>query len=443
MLYSNRDLRNLFVPLVLEQLLTGFVGAVDTMMVTRVGDTAISAVSCVDTVNTLMIYIFAALAAGGTIICSQYLGQKNTESACSAAEQVYLSAFVLSMGLMLICVSLCSRILNLIFGSVEAAIMEQAVVYFRITAFAYPFMALQQVSAALFRAEGNSKFPMAVTGFSNLINIGGNAVLIFGFGLGVTGAAVSTLLCRIAAAVILLWEQRKPKHVIRVDHMLSIRPQRAAIRMVLRVGIPTAVENSLFQFGKLAVQSTVSTLGTTAIAAQAMTNMLDLFQSYAGQAVGLGVLTVIGTCIGAGETEQARMYTRKLMLLCECMLLASGAGILLIARPIMWISGLSAEASALSFRLMIAIVLVRAVLWAAAFTLPNTLRAAGDVRFTTAVSGASMWLFRVGLSWVLCRYCGFGLEGVWIGWFADWLVRACFYVTRYRSGKWLQKSVLQ
>ena len=442
MLYSNRDLRNLLIPLVLEQLLTGFVGVVDTMMVTRVGDTAISAVSCVDSVNTLMLYLFSALATGGTIVCSQYMGRKDENGARNAARQVYFVGAALSCTLMLICILLRGPILRLVFGSVEEAIMTQAIAYFGITALSYPFMAIQQTGAALFRAEGNARLPLVITGIANLINIAGNGVLIFALGLGVIGAAIATLACRIFAALVLMYFQRKPNHIIRVDHYLSIRPQGATIRMVLKVGIPSAIENSLFQFGRLAVQSTVSTLGTTAIAAQAMTYMLDIFQSYSGQAVGLGVLTVVGTCLGAGELQQAKYYTKKMLAICECLILGTGVILLLIAKPIMQLSGLSAEASALSFKLIVWIVIIKAVLWALSFTLPNTLRAAGDVAFTAVVSGASMWIFRVGMSWVLCRYLGFGLEGVWIGWFADWLVRASVYVLRYRSGKWAQKHVL-
>ncbi len=442
MLYSNRDLRNLLIPLMLEQLLSGFMGVADTMMVTRVGDTAISAVSCVDSVNTLMLYLFSALATGGTIVCSQYLGRQDRRGANNAARQVYFVAFTLSIVLTVGCILLRGPILHLVFGTVEEEIMTSALRYFLLTALSYPFLALQQTGAAQFRASGNSRLPMEVTALANLVNIGGNAILIFGLGLGVTGAALATLGSRILSCVVLLVYQRRPDNAICVDHYLSIRPDGATIRTVLRIGIPTAVENGLFQFGRLVVQSTVSTLGTTAIAAQAMTYMLDMFQSYTGQAVGLGLLTVVGTCLGAGQVQQARIYTKKLMILSETLIVTSGVLILLIAKPIMWLSGLSAEASALSFRLVVYIVIVKSVLWVMSFTLPNSLRAAGDTTYTAAVSAVSMWVFRVGMSWVLCRVMGVGLVGVWIGWFTDWFVRACFYVPRYLSGKWQKKHVL-
>ena len=426
----------------LEQFLSGFMGIADTMMVTRVGDTAISAVSCVDSVNTLMLYLFSALATGGTIVCSQYLGREDRKGANNAARQVYFVAFVLSLGLMAVCLLFRGPILRLVFGRVEESIMTQSMTYFFITALSYPFLALQQTSAAQFRAARNSRLPMVVTALANGVNIAGNAVLIYGFRLGVAGAALATLTSRVLSCVILMICQRKPTNLICVDHYLRIRPDTSVIRLVLRIGIPTAVENGMFQFGRLVVQSTVSTLGTTAIAAQAMTYMMDNFQSMPSQAVGLAILTVVGQCLGAGRTEEAKGYIKKLCLVSEGLLVIMGVLIMLVVRPACVISGLSADATELTVRLVLYITIAKVVMWVFAFSLPNGLRAAGDVAFTAAVSAASMWIFRVGLSLLLCRVLGVGLVGIWIAWFTDWFVRLCFYISRYRSGKWLTKRVL-
>ena len=442
-LFSNRDLRKLLIPLMLEQFLSGFIGIADTMMVTRVGDTAISAVSCVDSVNTLMLYLFAALATGGTIVCSQYLGREDREGANNAAKQLYLSAFVLSIALMAVCILLRAPILKLVFGSVEQEIMEQALGYFLITALSYPFLALQQVTAAQLRAEGNSRLPMLVTAAANLVNIIGNAWLIFGMGLGVAGAAIATLVSRILACVVLMVMQKRSDTRIRVGRYLDIRPDFSVIRLVLRIGIPSAVENGLFQFGRLVVQSTVSTLGTTAIAAQAMTYMMDSFQSMPGQAVGLGMLTVVGTCLGAGRVDEAKRNVKKLCIVCEVLLLVMCPLILAICKPAMALSGMTGEAAALTFRLLVYISIAKVILWDLAFCLPNALRASGDAAYSAAVSGASMWICRVGLSWLLCRHLGVGLVGVWIAWFTDWIVRLSFYVHRWFSGKWMEKTVLE
>lgn len=441
-MFSNRDLRRLLIPLVLEQVLSGLMGIADTMMVTRVGDTAISAVSCVDTLNTLVFYLLSALANGGTIVCAQYLGRRDRANAARAGQQVFLVAAALAVLLSALSMTFHAGLLRLVFGGVEDAIMSQAVRYFLITAGSYPFLAIAQCSAAQFRAGGNSKLPMLVTALANCVNIAGNAVLIFGFQMGVAGAAISTLFSRIVNAVVLLILQRNPALDIPFRDYRSIRPQKRLIAAVCRIAIPTGIENSLFQLGRLLVQSTVSTLGTTAIAAQAMTYTLDTIQSMPGMAFGIGLLTVAGQCMGAGRPDEARLYTKKLCASGWLVMLVSETAVLLAARPITLLSGLSVPAAGLTLRLMVVITIAKTICWVPSFTLPNTLRAAGDVAYSAAVSAGSMWLFRVLGSAVLCRALGFGLEGVWIAWFLDWVCRDVFYIVRYHRGKWQSKTVL-
>lgn len=441
-LFSNRDLRRLLIPLIFEQLLACLMGVVDTIMVTRVGDAAISAVSCVNTINTLVLYLISALSAGGTIICSQYLGRKDRQHAIRTAEQVYLVALGLSVLLSAVCLVFRTGLLKLIFGQVEDAVMAQAQDYFLVTAFSYPFLALSETSAAQFRAGGNARLPMVVTALANGVNIGGNALLIFGFGLGAMGAGLSTLVCRVFTALFLVICQRNPELPIPVRDYRAIRPDGALMKIICKVAIPTGIENGLFQLGKLLVQSTVATLGTTAIAAQAMINTLDVIQSTPGVAVGLGLLTVAGQCMGAGRPDEARRYTRKHCMISWCVVLGTSLFFLVLTPSICRLSGLSAPAAELTFRMLLLITVMKLLFWVPAFTLPNTLRAAGDVSFTALVSAVSMWVFRVGLSALLCRALGFGLIGVWIGWFTDWVCRLIIYVARYRIGTWAKKDLL-
>ena len=424
-------------------MLTGLMGIADTMMVTSVGDTAISAVSCVDAINTLVLNLLAALATGGTIVCAQYLGGKDRRHAIAAGSQVYLVSTGLSLLLMAVALLGRAWLLRLIFGRVEPAIMAQAVDYFFITALSYPFLALQQTSAAQFRAGGNSRLPMLVTAGANFLNIAGNALLIYGFGLGVVGAAIATLLSRVVNALVLLVCQRSETLPIPFRDYFAIRPQKRLILTVCRIAIPTGLENGMFQLGKLLVQSTVATLGTTAMAAQAMTHMLDCIQSMPGMAIGTGLLTVAGQCMGAGRIDEVKSNTKKLNVIAWCVLTSFSLMILPLVKPICGLSGLSADASALTFRMMVWITCAKILWWIPAFVLPNTLRATGDVGFSAAVSALSMWLFRVGLSALLCRVLGFGLEGVWIAWFADWICRLSCYIHRFLSGKWTKKRVLE
>ncbi len=443
MLFTRRQILSLLLPLMLEQLLSGLMGIADTMMVTAVGESAISAVSLVDTVNVLMLNLLSALAAGGVIVCSQYLGRGEADRAANAARQVLLAALGLSLVVMALCLLLRRPLLALIFGAVEPAVMEQALTYFLITALSYPFLAAQQTAAAVFRAEGRSAPPMAVAAAANAVNIAGNAVLIFVFHQGVAGAALATLLSRVLSAVVLMALLRSRKLTVSIRDYWSIRPDRAVMGTVLRVGVPTGVENAMFQLGKLMVQSTVATFSTAAIAAHAMAQTLDMVQSMPSIAIGLGLLTVVGQCMGAGRVEEARACIKRFCLLSEGAMLVMSTLVVASTPLVTRLSRMSPDSAGLTFRLILLVSAGKLAFWVLAFTLPQGMRAAGDVRFAAGVSAASMWIFRVGLCLLLCRGFGVGLYGVWIAWLADWLCRAAVYTLRFRSGKWTGFRVLR
>ena len=439
-MYSNKDLRKLLIPLIIEQVLSAFMGIADTFMVSNVGPDALSGVSLVDTINNVMVTVMMSLAASGTVVCAQFLGRKDEASARKAAGQVIFSSLFAAAVPTFFCMLFTRPILTLIYGGVEADVMSSASVYFFITAASYPFFAVQLSDAAILRAEGETRLPMLVSLGTNLLNIAGNAVLIFALDMGVRGAALSTLICRIAGGCILTFVLASPSHRLRVNSLSQLFPRWHYIRMVLRLGIPTSFENGMFRFGKLIVASTVSTLGTAAISAQAMIQLIEGIHSYPAEAIGTGLMTVAGTCIGAGKTEETRYYTRKLLLLAEGSMLVMAALIAVSLVPITKIAALTEEAAALFIQIMMISLVVKSIFWVPSFTLPNTLRAAGDAAYCSIVSAVSMWAFRVGLSTLLCRVFGVGLIGVWIGWYTDWLFRDIFYITRYRSGKWSPKK---
>lgn len=441
-MFSNRRLRHLLIPLIIEQVLTSLVGTVDTMMVSNVGSFAVSGVSLVDSINKLILFLFSALATGGTIVCSQYLGREDKENSDRAARQVLISALALALLVMGVCLGLRTQLLDLIFGTVEPAVMQAAQTYFFFTAFSYPFIALFNASAALYRASGNTRLPMVVSAGCNCLNVAGNAVLMFGFHLGVAGAAISTLCSYIVAAAVMLALQQRPGQKIEVGKLTAMRPDWKVILLVLRIGLPTGVENAMFQFGKLVVQSTVSTLGTTAIAANAIVTVLEYFSSMPSTAIGTGLMTVAGQCIGAGNPDEARANTKKLTIWSAVVLLAANWLIFALTFPVTRLAGLDAAAAHMTIQVMLVISIVKPFLWPLAFTPSNGMRAAGDVKFGMIVSSISMWVFRVGLTTVLCRFLGVGLIGIWCGYFADWFVRSIVFTLRYRSGKWLEHKVI-
>jgi len=438
LLFGNRTLFWLLLPIVIEQFLNSLMGMVDTMMVSTVGSEAISAVSLVDAINNLVIQIFSAMASGAAIICSQSIGSGNKKESNRAAEQVVLTVSVISLSITAFCLFGGERLLRRIFGTVDDAVMENSLVYFRITAISYPFLAMFSAGAAFYRASGNSKFPTKVSVVSNAINIAGNAVCIYGFQWGVAGAALATLVSRIFCTVVIFCRLRKPRQTIVVRNYLKIRPNLPLIAAIMAIGVPSGIENGMFQFGKLAVQSTVSTMGTIAMSAQAMTNIFENVNGIFGNSVGIGLMTVVGQCIGANRKEEAKYNIVKLMRIAGIGTFVSCLLVLAITKPVTWLAGMEAEAAQMCFELVIAMTIVKPLVWVGAFGLPYGLRAAGDVKFSMIASVCIMWGCRVALGIFLVRVFHLGLMGVWIGMFADWIVRAILFTARFVNGKWLQ-----
>ena len=431
----------LLIPLMIENLLASFMGMADSMMVTRIGSAAISAVSLTDSINNLVIQLFSAMATGGTILCSQYIGSGDPKKANAAARQVVLSMTSIAIVITLFSEALNTQILRLVFGSVEPAVLSAAETYFRFTAASFPFLGLYQIGAAFYRAGGNSRFPMKVSVISNVMNIIGNAIFIFGFGWGVAGAAFSTLLSRILAAIILFVFLRKPKQVI-VMRDYRIQPDFDMIARILAIGIPSGIENSMFQFGKLAIQSTVSTLGTAAIAAQAMTNILENVNGIFGIGVGMCLMTVVGQTLGAGRKEEAKYYIVKLAGIAELGIIASCLLVYAFVGPITRLGGMETDSARMCIEMVGAITIVKPLVWVLSFVPAYGMRAAGDVKFSMLVSTCTMWCCRVALCIFLVKAFGLGPIAVWYGMFADWTVRAVLFTWRFHSRKWLEHKVI-
>ncbi|MBQ1213342.1 MAG: MATE family efflux transporter [Clostridia bacterium] len=439
MLFSKQDIRKILFPLLVEQILAVALGMFDSMMVSSVGEAAVSGVSLVDSISILLINVFSALATGGAVVCSQFLGHKDAEGARSSAKQLYYAVFAVSSLLMTIALVFSSQILHLIFGKVEADVMAFAKTYFVITAISYPFLGLYNGGAALFRAMGNSKISLYVSLAMNLLNVGGNALLIYGFKLGVAGAAISTLAARIFGAAVMLILSHNRKNTIYVDNILRFRPSFPIIRRILRIGIPGGMENGMFQVGKLLTQSLVASLPTAIIAANSVANTLASFQYAAGGAVGLTLITVIGRCTGAGEKEQAKHYAKSLLFTAYKIMLITSVLLTIFPKPIIGLFELSTEATDAVLRLVLLHNLATVLIWPLAFTLPHCFRAASDVMFPMVTSIISMWVFRVVCSYIFVLYFHLGVYGVWLAMFCDWLFRGSMFFIRLISNKWLLK----
>ena len=442
-LFSRQALTALLLPLIAEQALSVTIGLADTLMVSSVGEAAVSGVSLVDSFNTLMIQVMSALATGGAVVTSQYIGHREPKNAKAAAAQIL---FVLaSFSLVVAAVVVVGRhaILRGIFGSIDADVMRYAETYFLLSALSYPFIGLYNAGAALFRAQGNSKISMLSSLVMNVINIGGNAVLIYGFGMGVLGAALASLVSRAVSCLVVLWLLQRPACPLRVDGLRALAPDGGLIRRILRVGIPAGIENGMFQIGKLSVSSLTSTLGTAAIAANAVANTASTFLNIPANAVGMAALTVVGQCLGAGEKEQAVYYSRRLLLTAYCGAWVMNLSAFLFAnRFVISLFNLSPEAQTMALQVMVWFNFVSLFFWPSSFTLPNILRAAGDARFTMAVSILSMWVFRVGFCYVMVLGFHGRLLSIWMGMFLDWVFRSLCFFVRFARGRWMEQSVI-
>lgn len=443
LLFSNKALVALLIPIVVEQLLNSFMGMIDTMMVSNVGSEALSGVSLVDSVNNLIVQLFSAMATGAAIVCSHYVGMRDKEGANNAAKQVVISVGVIALVITVFGITFKRQILGIIFGQIEPGVMENAVIYFFFTALSYPFLALFSAGSAIFRSCGNSRYPMTVSVISNVINIIGNYILIFTFDMGVTGAAIATLISRIFCMVAVYVALAKPRQDIVVNDYMNIRPDWSLIKTILAIGIPSGIENSMFQFGKLAIQSTVSTMGTAVIAAQAMTNILEGLNGIFGLGVGMCLMTVVGQCMGAGRKEEARYYIIKLCIIAEVGITISCLLVYAMLRPVTVIAGMESTSAALCIEMMTAITIVKPLIWTGSFVPAYGLRAAGDVRFSMTTSIITMWGCRVALCIFLVRTYNMGPMAVWYGMFADWALRSVIFFSRFLSGKWMKKEVIK
>lgn len=435
-IFSKQDLRRLIIPLIIEQILAVTVGMADTVMVSSAGDAAMSGVSLVDMINVLIINIFAALATGGAVVCSQFIGANERKKACSAAGQLLFISFLISAFICVVTLVLRSPILRLFYGDIAPDVRKSALTYFWISSLSYPFIAVYNAAAALFRSMGNSKVSMITSICMNIINVAGNALFVFGFHLGVAGVATSSLIARIFAAVTMVLLLNNPLHQIHISLKERFHPSLAVIRQILHIGVPNALENSMFQLGRILVVSIIAGFGTVQVAANAVANNLDAFGCIPGQAVNLAILTVVGQCVGAGDYVQAKFYTKKLIKFTYLVTIGLISLILLFLPLILKLYQASAEALELATILIFIHNGCAMLLWPVAFTLPNAIRAANDVKFTMIISIFSMWTFRILFSLILGKWLGMGAIGVWIAMVMDWIFRAALFLWRYLSGKW-------
>ncbi|MDR2181273.1 MAG: MATE family efflux transporter [Treponema sp.] len=440
--WNNRRLFYLFWPLVVEQLLAVTMGAADTMMVRYVGEAAVAGVNIIDNINNLFIIAFTALSTGGAVVVSQYIGRRNEDQSRCASRQLYYIVIFAALAVMIPAMIGNRLIIRVLYGVVDSEVMEAASIYFFITAASYPCLGIYNACAALSRAAGNSRIPMGIALMVNVTNIAGNSLFIFGAGLGAEGAAISTLISRVIAAAVLTLMLLKQRGAIDLSGLLNLSVKRAMIGRILKVGIPSGIESSMFQAGRLLTQRIFSTFGTAAMAGNAIASVINAFSYMPGMAFGMGLLTIVGQCVGAGDYEAAKKYTAKIMKMTYVMLFIISAVIFVFKEPMIGLFDLSKEAHRLTTVCLSIHCVSMALSWSMSFVLPNALRAAGDARFVMIISVVSMFAVRVSSAYLITYTLGAGPMGVWLAMGLDFVIRGGLNLWRWLDGGWQKMRVI-
>lgn len=441
-MFTNQALRKLIYPLFLDQILIITVGIIATMMVSYAGVAAVSGVSLVDMINMLLINVLAALATGGAVVVSQYLGRKEKDNARFAASQLITVTVVISVVIMLLVLLFNKPILRILFGSINDDVMSAAIIYFIISCLSYPFLAVYNSGAALFRSMGISRVPMFVSIIMNVGNVVGNAIAIFVLDASVVGIGVSALIARAVAASIMMYMSLNRNNEIFIRFSEIFSWERSMIKRILNIAIPNGIENGIVQLGRVLLVSIIALFGTSQIAANGITNSLVMISISFATAMNLAIVTVVGQCVGAGEYEQATYYTKKLTKTTYIWTLCLSLAQIALLPLILNLYTLSPEVHRLIYILVVIHNGFAIFLWPISFTFSNALRAAGDVRYTMIVSIGSMFILRIALGYTLGVVFDMGVIGIWVAMGFDWALRAVIYIARYKSGKWKNFKVI-
>lgn len=434
-------LKKLIIPLALEQLLTVSVGIIDTFMVSTVGEAAVGGVALVDTLNLLIIQVMAAFAAGGIVVISQYIGERDEDMVRSSQAQLELLIGAFSIGVTVCIILFGKSILRALFGSLSDDIMQASVTYMMITGLSFIFWGLYTSGAAILRCHEDTSTSMKISLVMNLMNVVLNAVFIINMQMGVMGVALATLISRAAAGITMKAVTMRHKDVPRLaftDYRLS----PGVMKRILAMGVPSGIENGMFHIGKLMVATMVATLGTYAIAANSIAYQIIEFPNIPGNTIGLALVVIIGQDIGADDKEGAVRDTKFLI---KCAYIADWVCkiLLFITAPVIVSAfGLSAETNDIAVLVLRCFSVASLAIWPLSFTMPSALRGAGDVNYSMIASIIAMWLGRVAASYVLVMVFNLGILGVWIGMFVDWYIRGISYLLRFKSRRWLNKKVV-
>ena len=445
-MFSKSDLFKIILPVIAQQILATTASTVNSIMVAGAGEAAVSGVALVGTLDALLIVMLSSLVSGGAVVLSH--AHKNENFARECTKQLIYMTTLIALFITIVLSILGMPLISLLYGSAEKDVLFSANSYLRILVLSYPFLALYSSCGAIFRVMGNTIISMKLSFIEIIINIAGNALFILIFHLGTAGAALATLISRIVSSVVFILLLHNRKNAIYIENLFSYRPDFKIIKKILHIGVPHGIESSMFQFGRLLTQVLISSMGTAAIAANSVANILANYMYMPSTAIQNCAVTIVGRCVGAGETKQATKYGKTLLLWDYFSMWAVSLILFVFAKPIIGIYDLSAESTRLALHLTIFHAVCTSIIRPPAFIFPSVFKAAGDVKYSLIVSTISMWCIRIGLAYILSlenitvfsvtiHGAGLGIFGIWIATVADWVLRAVLFFIHFIRGKWL------
>ena len=441
-MFSSRDLKRMIVPLFLEQLLMALVGIADVFVIGFVGEAAVSGVSLVNAFNTIFLNLFTALAAGGAVVISQYIGKREPERAGMTASQLLTASTLCSVAAAVFVLLLDTQLMKLMFGKVEPEVLDACVTYLRISAYSYPALAIYNAGAALYRSFGKTSTTMYISVLANVINVAGNCIGVFALHAGVAGVAWPSLISRVFSAVAITALCFSRDNPVRYLKDWIFRLNGAMQKQILRIAIPNGVESGIFQLVKVALSSVAALFGTYQIAANGMAQSIWSMAALVCVAMGPVYITVIGQCMGAGEVEQAEQYFKKLTKVTLLFAIAWNALVFAVTPVLMHFSALAPETKRLTLLLVLTHNVFNAVAFPFADPLGKGLRATGDVKFTTAISLLTTIGVRLVFSVLFAIVLNMGVMGIALAMCLDWSTRGVIFWCRFKKGRWKQYKVV-
>jgi len=442
--FTNRQLIAFIIPVLIEQLMVAGLTMADTFMVSFLGETAVAGVALVNRIDNFAKQFFVAMAQGGSVVLSQYIGavdQKNAQSALKNNIRIVILFGILIMAFM---VGFKGNVLSLLFGGAEKEVLAYSSDYFTVTAFSYPFIALYYACTNTFRAMGESRIPF----ISSIVMMGINLLLkyifIFKFNMGVVGAALSTLLAMAIVGFTLLLMLRSHKNKVSLHGFLKPDFSKSMSMRILKVSVPNGIEQGMFQLGALLIAGLVSGLGQASIAADSIARTISPFLHCVGAAINAVMMMVVGQCMGAQKVDEAKMYVKHILKIDYIGTFIAGVLLTIFLWPLISIfkKGASMEAQYLTHQIMTLYTIGSCLFYPLSFALPSALRATGDTKFVMVVASLSMFLFRIGAAYIFVHVFNMGVLGTWVAMVSDWVIRTAVFVCRYAKGKWIKHKVI-